>query len=154
MKPVMASHTLHNALLRPAIIQILRAAGFNSTRSNVLDSLAELVIAYVRVLASKSLEWALHNHQEPIPDVRDVRLALQDVGAFRPGSNFLEETRRDAEDTRGTEAFIAWFSGPDYGEILRVAGFSESEAAVGMDIDNKTDYLTGLSFLIIFVFSS
>lgn len=139
----MASQALHNALLRPAIIQILRAAGFNALRPSVLDALTELSSRYMVLLASKSVEWALNNHDDTIPNLSDVRLGLQEMGAFRPSMSFMEELYHGEEDTRGVDAFISWFSGPEYREILRIAGFIQQDGAMEIEGAERQDYLQG-----------
>lgn len=137
---------LHNALLRPPIIQILRAAGFHSSRPSVLDTLADMAARYLLLLGSSTAEHAANSHpDDPVPTLDDIRLALQDAGALRPQLRDSEEDWRGEEDLRGVDAFLGWFLGPTNREIRRIAGLVPSEGDV---IDaasiEKEDYLSVL----------
>lgn len=139
-------HNLHNALLRPPIIQILRAAGYHSTRPSVLDTLADLTIRYLLLLGSSAAEHAANSHpDDPVPTLQDIQLALQDAGALRPQIKHFEEDWRGEEDLRGLDAFTSWFTGPVNREIRRIAGYIPSEGdVVDADMLEKEDYLTAL----------
>lgn len=142
----MSGPNLHHALLRPPIIQILRAAGFHSTRPSVLDTVVDIAARYLMLLGSSAAAHALNNHpDDPAPNLDDIRLALQDAGALRPQMRDTEETWRGEEDLRGLEAFLGWFLGPANREIRRIAGFVPSEGDV-IDADSieKEDFLTAL----------
>lgn len=142
----MSAPNLYNALLRPPIIQILRATGFHSTRPSVLDTLVDIAARYMLLLASSAAEHATNSHpDDPVPDLEDIRLALQDAGALRPQLREMEELWRDEEDLRGMEAFLSWFTGPANREIRRIAGFVPSQGDV-IDAESleKEDYLTSL----------
>ncbi|KAL3467335.1 hypothetical protein BJX64DRAFT_167821 [Aspergillus heterothallicus] len=142
----MSGPNLHNALLRPPIIQILRATGFHSTRPSVLDTIADLTARYIMLLASSTSEHAANAHpHDPVPVLEDVYQALQDAGALRPQLREWEEWWQGEEDIRGLEGFLSWFAGPANREIRRVAGFVPSEGDV-VDADSleKEDYLTAL----------
>lgn len=137
---------LHNALLRPPIIQILRAAGYHSARPSVLDTLADLTIRYLLLLGSSAAEHAANSHPEdPVPTLADMHLALLDVGALRPQMKDFEEDWAGEEDMRGLDTFVGWFTGPVNREIRRIAGYIPSEGDV-IDADSleKEDYLTSL----------
>ncbi|KAK2764543.1 hypothetical protein FQN54_009238 [Arachnomyces sp. PD_36] len=142
----MAAPNLHNALLRPPIIQILRAAGFHSTRPAVLDTLADVTARYLLLLASSTAEHANITHEDdPVPTMADVRRALHEAGALRPQKTEMEERFEGEEDLRGVEAFTSWFSGPEHQEIRRIAGFVPSEGdLVDADSVATEDYLTAL----------
>lgn len=151
----MSSVDLHLALLRPAILQILRAAGFNYTRPTVLDSVTDLAARYLLLLASTTAQHALNIHNDPVPTVQDVRLALLEVGAFRPQLSVLEERAKGTEevngetvlfeDMRGVDGFINWARGPVNKDIRRIAGLvNEAGTAEGLAIlDDEEDYITG-----------
>ncbi|KAK2796190.1 hypothetical protein FQN52_000168 [Onygenales sp. PD_12] len=142
----MSAPNLHHSLLRPPVIQLLRAAGFHSARPAVIDTLTDLAARYLLLLASSTNDHATNSHSEiPIPSLEDVLMALQDAGALRPQMTFSEELVRGDEDMRGLESFLAWFSGPANKEIRRVAGFLPSEGdVVDQDSLEKEDYLTSL----------
>ncbi|KAF4287456.1 hypothetical protein CNMCM8689_008768 [Aspergillus fumigatus] len=144
----MSGPNLHNALLRPPIIQILRAAGFHATRPSVLDTLADLTARYMMILASSVASHAANAHPNdpaPAPVLEDVYQALQDVGALRPQLREWEEDWQGEEDTRGLENFLGWFTGPANREIRRVAGFLPSEGdMIDPESLEKEDFLTAL----------
>lgn len=142
----MSAPNLHISLLRPPIIQILRAAGFHSARSAVVDTLTDIASRYLVLLATSAVDHATNSHADsPSPNLDDVILALQEAGALKPQMSGMEEERRDEEDMRGLEAFLAWFSGPSNREIRRVAGFLPTEGdMVDADSLEKEDYLAGL----------
>jgi len=141
----MSSQNLHNTLLRPAILQVLRAAGFSNMKPSVLDTVTDIAARYLQLLASRTAEHAFNNHNDYIPEIRDVRLALQDVGALRPQLNAMEQDFRGKEDLRAVNAFIEWAQGPVNKEIRRIAGLGGGETeAVNVDGEANEDYLTGL----------
>ncbi|TPR03068.1 hypothetical protein CAN33_0013095 [Aspergillus niger] len=142
----MSGSNLHNALLRPPIIQILRAAGFHATRPSVLDTLADLTAQYIMILASSATTHAANAHpHDPVPVLEDIYQALQDAGALRPQLREWEEDWQGEEDMRGLEGFLSWFTGPANREIRRIAGFVPSEGdMVDADALEKEDFLTAL----------
>lgn len=126
---------LHNALLRPPIIQILRAAGFHSTRPSVLDVLADITSRYMLLLASSTAAHAANAHpDDPGTRLEDVCQALQDAGALR-----------DEDDDMSPDTFLRWLVGSR--EIRRVAGYLPSEGDMvdpeAMN-EKEEDYLTAL----------
>jgi hypothetical protein len=134
-------HALHHSLLRPCILQILRAAGYHSTRPSVLDTLTDLAARYMLLLAQTTAKHAAINHNEPELSleisIQDVRMAMQDCGVLIPEKTLEEQYYEGKEDTRGVDAFISWAMGKGNSEIRRVA-LEGSDGA-------KEDYLTGLS---------
>lgn len=142
----MSGQNLHNALLRPPIIQILRAQGFHATRPSVLESLSDLTGRYLMILASATAAHAANAHPEdPSPVLEDVYQALQDAGALRPQLREWEEEWAGEEDLRGLESLLGWITGPAHREIRRIAGFVPSEGdMVDPDAMEKEDFLTAL----------
>jgi transcription initiation factor TFIID subunit 3 len=154
----MTSADLHTALLRPAVIQILRAAGFSYAKPAVIDTVTDLAARYLLLLASSTAQNAFNLHNTFVPTIQDVRLALSQAGALYPQMSTAEESLRDDvqisegewvpfEDLRGVEAFVNWAHGPVNKEIRRVAGFGDEanveEIAAGLD--DQEDYLAGKS---------
>lgn len=142
----MPAPNLHNALLRPPLIQILRAAGFHATCPSVLDTVTDLAARYLLLLASSTAAHAANAHpDDPVPVLEDFYQALQDAGALRPQLRGWEEDWAGEEDLRGLDGFLSWFTGPAHREIRRIAGFIPSEGDM-MDPDalEKEDYLTSL----------
>ena len=143
---MMSSNALHDSLLRPPILHILRAAGFNATRPAALDTLVDLASRYIVLLASQTASHAFSNHNDVVPTVIDVRMALQDVGALRPQLGIMEEQSRNEEDTRGMDAFLKWMTGDESREIRRIAGMVGSEGDVDVEVGGeREDFLTGKS---------
>ena len=133
--------SLFHALLRPSILQILRATGYHSTRPAVLDSLTDLAARYLSLLCERTASHATHNNGDSADfTVVDVRLALQDVGALLPQTVAVAEDWRGEEDLRGVEEFVEWFTGQRMKEMMEFGnGDGESDA---------TDYLNGMESLI------
>ncbi|KAI6857593.1 hypothetical protein KC343_g9969 [Hortaea werneckii] len=145
------AHDLHRALLRPAIIHTLRAAGFHSTRPSVLDTLVNIAERYMLLLASTTAQHASNAHNDPLPTVTDVRMALTDCGALTPADSATEEEwrelmripvselqasvpkggerramaekrKRDEQDVQDIKRFRRWFEGDTHAEMRRIAG--------------------------------
>ncbi|KAF7563486.1 hypothetical protein G7046_g628 [Stylonectria norvegica] len=128
---------LFHALLRPSILQVLRATGYHSTRPAVLDSLTDIAARYLSLLCQNTARHAQHNHGDSADfTLVDIRMALQDAGALMPEKVFTEQEWKGEEDTRGVEEFIKWFSGQRMKEMMEIgSGDGEMDA---------TDYLTAL----------
>jgi transcription initiation factor TFIID subunit 3 len=157
----MTSASFNQALLQPAVLQILRAAGFNAARPAVLDTLTDLAARYLRLLAESTAQNATIIHNDTLPTVQDVRLALTENGALFPQMTPDEEARKSDvevagemvpfEDLRGVQAFIEWAQGSVNKEIRRIAGVLDDKAtdidlvAAGV-MDGKMDYLTSKSY--------
>ncbi|KAJ4163337.1 hypothetical protein LMH87_005072 [Akanthomyces muscarius] len=131
-----------HALLRPAMLQILRATGYHATRPAVLDALTDLAARYMLLLCQHTAHHAASNHaadpSQAADDftITDVRLALQDVGALGAERTVAEEAWRGEEDMRGVEEFVEWFAGQRMKELMEFGNADgESEA---------TDYLSAL----------
>ncbi|KAK8217041.1 hypothetical protein BKA81DRAFT_414111 [Phyllosticta paracitricarpa] len=142
----MSAQELHAALLRPAILHILRAAGYHSARPSVVDAVSDIAARYMLLLAQRTAYHTWSNHNDPVPTVTDVRMALSDAGLLIPsmtgaeeawkevlrkplseypernGMRMKEARRRDLEDTADVREFIDWVMGPANKEIMRVAG--------------------------------
>lgn len=142
----MSGPNLHNALLRPPIIQILRAQGFHSTRPSVIESLQDLTGRYIQILASSAADHAANAHpDDPVPKLEDIYQALQDAGAIRPQLREIDEDWQGEEDMRGLQSFLGWIKGPAHAEIRRCAGFLPSEGdMIDPEAIEKEDYLTAL----------
>ena len=139
----MSPNDLHLALLRPAIIHILRAQGFQAARPAAVDTLVDLAARYLLLVATKTAAMAWSNHGDPEPEVTDVRMALEAVGLLRPAHSALEDQFSDDDDMRGVEGFVGWMRSDANREIMRIAGMvgTESQAA-GLE-GEREDYLTG-----------
>jgi transcription initiation factor TFIID subunit 3 len=145
---------LLHALLRPAVLQILRATGYHAAKTSVIDSVTDLAARYFLHLCRLTALYSAHNNEElppvledgwggsgptlsptvPPPTVVDVRMALQRAGVFKPEKTPVEQEYLGGDDTRGVEAFVAWAMGPLNREIKRIA----------LDGDDETgDYLDG-----------
>ncbi|GAB7352766.1 hypothetical protein MBLNU459_g3114t1 [Dothideomycetes sp. NU459] len=163
------SQQLHTSLLRAPVLHILRAAGFHSTRPSVLDTLVNITERYLLLLAESTVSHALANHNDTVPTVTDVRMALTDCGVLMPVMSAAEEDwtekfrrplheyddlkhgdirregeqrRRDDEDTRDVRDFIKWIVGDQNKDIRRIAGLLPEVGPGGMSVPE--DYLTVL----------
>ena len=141
----MSCHDLHTALLRPSVIHILRAAGFQAARPTVVDTVVDLAARYLIMLGQTTACYSLENHNDLTPTVTDVRSALQDAGALQPQISTMEEQYRGAEDMRGIEAFLTWAKGDVNKDIRRIAGLIPSEGeVVALEAGElREDFLTG-----------
>ena len=155
------AQSLHSSLLRPAILQILRAAGFNAARPSVVDTLTSICAAYVHLLSTRVHAHALSNHNTLPPDITDVRLAMIDVGTITPSLTTSEEVWNElfaklggnahggnAEALDEVKQFAEWVHGAVVGEQKRIAGFTGDEAIVELEgQESKEDYVTSMSIL-------
>ena len=123
----MSPNDLHISLLRPPVLHILRAAGFQSARPAAVDSLVDLAARYLDLLANKTAAYAWSNHGDSEAQLEDVCMALEAVGAFRPEHGPLQDQLSDDDDTRGLDAFVAWAQGNKNKEIMRIAGLASAE---------------------------
>lgn len=125
----------YHALLRPTVLQVLRATGYYACKPATLDTLTDLAARYLEILAEKTAAHAVINDTAESPTVVDVRMALQDVAAILPERCIAEQEYVGVEDMRGMEEFLAWFGGPRDKTIREYA-------AVDGDTE-ATDYLSG-----------
>ena len=152
----MTSADIHTSLLRPAVLQILRAAGFNHARPAVVDTVTDLAARYLLLIASSTAQNAFSTHNSFVPTIQDARLALSEAGALFPQISAGEEQMRNPvefegelvpfEDLRGVRAFVEWAQGDANKSIRRIAGFGGDEMNVeqiAAGTDEKEDYLTG-----------
>jgi len=165
----MSAKDLHDALLQPAVLQILRAAGYTSIRRSVAETLTDITSRYLVLLASRTAEHAYTNHNDYAPDVTDVRMAMQDCAVFTTAQTSAEEAwkeimrkplneyplrnhlreneirKRDEQDTEDVKEFITWVQGKQNKEIMRIAGLLPDDgiAVEGEPPAPKEDYLTG-----------
>ncbi|SPO00845.1 related to TAF(II) complex (TBP-associated protein complex) component [Cephalotrichum gorgonifer] len=126
----------YHALLRPTVLQILRATGYYACKPAVLDTLTEIAARYLILLAEKTAAHAVSNDTAESPTIVDVRMALQDVAAVLPERSLGEQEFVGVEDTRGMDEFLSWFGGPR-DKMIR------EYAAVDGDPD-ATDFLAAL----------
>lgn len=153
----MTASDLHSALLRPAVLQVLKAMGYSLAKPAVVDTLTDLTARYLLLVASETAQAALNNHGDSQPTIQDVRLALERVGALRPQMKTTEEAAKGYEnvdgalvpfeDLRGVRNFVKWAEGPIHKEIRRVGGLDGGEkdnvADLAADMAENEDYVTG-----------
>ncbi|KAL6712122.1 hypothetical protein ACN47E_003165 [Coniothyrium glycines] len=142
----MSQNDLFISLLRPAVLHILRATGFHHGKPSAVDTVVDLTARYLSLLAERTAYNAYSNHNDLVPDITDVRMAMQDCGLLVPtmtaseelwkemlrkpleeynaetSARDMEEARRDAEDTADVNEFIEWVKGEQNKEIRRIAG--------------------------------
>lgn len=68
----MSAHSLNHSLLRPAIIHILRAAGFHSTKPSVLDTLTDLCARYLILIASNTSQYVYQRTSISPPSLSSI----------------------------------------------------------------------------------
>lgn len=115
--------TLFHALLRPSVLQILRATGYHCTRPAVLDSLTDLAANYLLALCRAASQ---HTIDDVAPGLAEIRMALEDVGALAP----------EDDDVQTVQDFVDWFAGARNAEIRRIVADGDAEA--------PADWLTGM----------
>ncbi|KAI0535931.1 hypothetical protein GGR58DRAFT_477068 [Xylaria digitata] len=167
---------IHLALLRPAILQILRAQGYYASTPSTIDCLTELAGQYLYNISKRTAEHATSNNYlgpPGTPDVVDVRLALEEMGALCPGTDPAPPTKRrrlmpndaansdetlheyddEAEDTRGVDEFIRWATGRKNQRIRKIAGVVAPPGAMAVGVEGEdgtveeekpSDYLDAL----------
>jgi transcription initiation factor TFIID subunit 3 len=161
----MSERLLHHALLRPAVIQILRAQGFSGAKPSVVDTLTDIAAKYIMLLATRSLAHAHTSHVDTEPDNTDVRMAMVDCGILQPAMTSTEEIwtellrkpieeipdrnelqrreaqKREVDDTEEIAAFAKWFRSKAHREITRVAGLLPEDEQEGEAQKKPEDYL-------------
>ncbi|KAM0718636.1 hypothetical protein Q7P37_005707 [Cladosporium fusiforme] len=138
------TYDLHRALLRPAIVHILRAAGFHSTKPSVLDTISNLAERYLMLLASTTATHARSSHNDPVPTITDIRMALSECGALSPFAGAAEEDWRERMrrpmveieqpengDLKDVRDFMRWFDSPQHAEMRRIAGLIPDASIAG-----------------------
>ncbi|KAI1760386.1 hypothetical protein GGR53DRAFT_523135 [Hypoxylon sp. FL1150] len=142
---------IHLAFLRPAVLQILRAQGYYATTPGTADTVTELAANYMMAIVQRTARHAEINNEvgyPGIPDVVDVRMALEDCGAFWPVRDFTAEEVRGEEDTQGVDDFIHWSTGKKNQRIRKVAGLDRPIVAdvgvEGVEEQHPTDFLNAL----------
>ena len=140
------SSSLSFSILRPAVLHILRAAGFHGARTGAVDSLTDIAGRYVAMLAEKTAEYSWANHCSDIPTITDLRMALEDVGALYPESISADEQTHYDDDMRGVENFTSWMDGDAHKEIRRIAGLEATAGEVrNLDAEGeREDFLAGI----------
>lgn len=163
------TNDLFLTLLRPAVLHILRASGFQGAKPSAVDTVVDLTARYITLLATRTAYNAWSNHNDLEPDISDVRMAMQDCGLLVPtmtaaeelwseilrkpleaydeesGARAKEEKRRDADDTADVTAFIDWAKGDQNKEIRRVAGVlkqPQPSAIEQLDAAEMEDYMS------------
>lgn len=157
-------------LLRPAILHMLRAAGFHGAKSVVVDTMIDLTVRHLVLMASRTAYNAYSNHNTAVPDITDVRMAMQDCSVLVPtltgseeiwkeilrkpleeyveetGARAKEEKRRLVEDTADVIEFIDWVKGDYNKEVMRIAGTTKPAQSTteALDAVEMEDYLTTL----------
>ncbi|KAK9455615.1 hypothetical protein V1511DRAFT_458440 [Dipodascopsis uninucleata] len=113
------SSELFYSFFRITIAQILRSAGIDRCAPSVLDTLTDITIRYMALLANKAISNAiLCGRDEPL--LSDVRMAMESAGGLKPTrlldeseDEELEEDNEEAYDPRqvndeGLQRFYEW----------------------------------------------
>lgn len=141
---VVTSTQFYHALLRPTVLQVLRAQGYYSCTPAVLDFVTELVASYLMVLCEKTARNSENLPEPTRPTIVEVRKALEESGAFGPIPMHTAEQWATKEDTRGVDSFISWAKGEKNAKIRKVAGALQEQNDLDEATDEPvTDYLSG-----------
>lgn len=168
----MSAQTLHTALLRVSILHILRAAGFHSTKSNVLDVVVNLAERYLHLLCTTVASHSILNHNTLTSTITDLRMAFADCGVLAPACTSSEEEwkeklrrplieyesmpygerrapmidkKRLDEDTRDVRDFLDWIRGAKNKELRRVAGMlPDARLVAASEHEVLEDFLSAL----------
>lgn len=139
-----------HALLRPAILQILRAQGYYACSPAVLDNVTELASRYLMELADRTARFMETNSEATLqPTLADARMAMEQCGVFAPTRLHPAQVWADQEDTSGVANFIGWAEGPKNAKIRKVAqAISEPTGLEDADSAEEpaNNYLAGKSF--------
>jgi transcription initiation factor TFIID subunit 3 len=171
----MSQNDLFLSLLRPAVLHILRATGFQHGKPSAVDTIVDLTARYLSLLAERTAYNAFSNHNDLTPDITDVRMAMQDCALLVPtmtageelwkeilrkpldeynaetGARENEEARRDADDTADVTEFVEWVKGEQNKEIRRIAGTYKpipQNPTEQLDQEEMEDYLNSESCVI------
>lgn len=119
----MTPKKFHLALLRPAVLQILRAQGYYTCRPSVLDQFTEIVGDYILQTAIATRKAMEHNHPDtPEVTLPDLRQGLEYMAAFNRDENKAEDRKYDGDpELRGIEKFKDWFNEKQNQRITRIA---------------------------------
>ncbi|KAF1946264.1 hypothetical protein EJ02DRAFT_394448 [Clathrospora elynae] len=167
----MSQNDLFLNLLRPAVLHILRATGFQYGKPSAVDTIVDLTARYLSLLAERTAYNAYSNHNDLTPDITDVRMAMQDCSLLVPTmtageelwkeilrkplaeynadteARANEEARRNAEDTADVTEFVEWVQGDQNKEIRRIAGTYKpvpTNPIEQLDQQEMEDYLNTL----------
>ncbi|KAK6842102.1 hypothetical protein PG990_005910 [Apiospora arundinis] len=111
-----------HALLRPAILQILRAQGYYACSPAVIDNVTELAGRHLTELADRTARFMETNSEATLqPTISDVRMAMEQCGVFTQTRMHTSQVWAGEEDMKGVEDFISWAEGPKNAKIRRVA---------------------------------
>ena len=124
----------HN-LLRPCILQVLRGTGYHAAKPAVVDLLTELTSRYLQLLCETTAQHAATHSPDAVPNLFDVRNAMEECGALPQG----EQSGDDAEEMVESlmDGLVKWLNSKQYNEIRRVASDGD---------EDFTDYLSGTIF--------
>ena len=101
--------------MRPAIIHILRAAGFYSAKPSVVDTLSDIALRYLQLLAERTAESTYDRSSNltdkpveretadqeappldlPIPSITDIRMAMAACATFPSTTTAAEDAWRE-----------------------------------------------------------
>lgn len=140
-----------HALLRPAILQILRAQGYYACSPAVIDNVTELAGRHLTELADRTARFMETNSEATLqPTISDVRMAMEQCGVFTQTRMHTSQVWAGEEDMKGVEDFISWAEGPKNAKIRRVAqAISEPTGLEDADATEEpaNNYLAGKSLL-------
>lgn len=140
------------SLARISCAQIFRAHGIDRCPPSLLDTMTDILLRHLSMLASKCARNARLSGRELVV-IQDVALAMEQIGLIYPhsmlDSGFDNEPVEEYpdEDTEevppvppvggsGIEEFISWAKGPSVAEAQRVARIPSAYQASGFAAQN------------------
>ncbi|KAI9894200.1 MAG: hypothetical protein M1814_004054 [Vezdaea aestivalis] len=119
----------HTNLLRPSVLHIFRAAGFQSAKPAVVDTAVDVTARFLTLLAERTVAYSQNSANEIEPTISAVRLAMEELGCLAPSMDATEEARSGQEDLRGVTAFVDWCKSEQNLEIRRMAGMDSKDGS-------------------------
>lgn len=110
------------SITRVTCAQILKSAGIDRCSSSTLDTLTDIYIRYMRLLAAKSLKAASLAGKNEV-QVLDVALAMEQTKLIRPNSS-LDFSEESDWTLQGWQEFIDFVEGPIVAEQQRISQMS------------------------------
>ena len=161
-------NSFYFSLARISTAQILRAAGLDRTRPSTLDAITDIMIRYLNLLATQAKFFAELSSRSEC-HIRDVRLAMEDIGIIQRGrlisrkklkkieryrneySDEDEDEDEDEEDNdpdgedeydesyESLELLLVWFKGSQAAECRRVAGVGGTNVTIDIATTTVTN---------------
>lgn len=124
------------ALARISVAQLLRVAGIEKCPPSVLDTITDLYIRHLDLVATEAMQLAHHGGRSDAI-VTDVAQAMASTHVIKPVV-LLDPFDVDPQGNQGMQEFVKWAKGPGPAEARRIsrvannAGGTSQTAAGGL----------------------